>query len=50
MSEKTTAAPGHGAAVDAIVIEHNGNAASCTRHAPQIAREARTASCSCECD
>jgi hypothetical protein len=30
MSEKTTAAPGHGAAVDAIVIELNGNAASCT--------------------
>jgi hypothetical protein len=40
MCEKATAAPCSGAAVDAIVIEQNGNAASCT---PQIAREARTA-------
>jgi len=39
MSEKTTAAPGHGAAVVAIVVEHM--AMRC--HAPQIAREARTA-------
>jgi hypothetical protein len=28
MSEKTPAAPEHGAAGDAIVIEQNGNAAS----------------------
>jgi len=37
MSEKATAAPEHGAAVDAIVIEQNGNAAS------QAARCARGA-------
>jgi hypothetical protein len=30
MSEKATAAPDYGAAVDAIVIELNGNAALCT--------------------
>ncbi|PZR41439.1 MAG: hypothetical protein DI523_33355 [Paraburkholderia fungorum] len=31
MPEKATAAPGHGAAVVAIVIEQNGNAASVMR-------------------
>jgi hypothetical protein len=37
MPEKATAAPEHGAAVDAIVIEQNGNAAS---HAARCARGA----------
>ncbi|MGF6769693.1 hypothetical protein P3T18_002163 [Paraburkholderia sp. GAS199] len=40
MPEKATAASEHGAAVDAIVIEQNGNAAS---YAARFAREARTA-------